>query len=237
MVNYLHKSVCSDIRDRVYAVLALIPGGEEFPVDYTIPIEELFTTVILSSYVRTPCNGTAYSSSRTNAHRFTHIITLDPRESTLGVIGRVARAFDISNSALHTHLTKHAGPASRTIFKIPATLHHFPKPGESVTEHAYDVEDEYDWYERIEFTFHVTQGKHSNAQRTTDCAISVFWGPYHLGSTAGPRQYHKTLHLEDPCFFDATSFSVAFADFVAIASVVQEAAHRADNPFESFTVE
>lgn len=236
MVNYLHKSVCSDVRDRVYAVLALIPGGEEFPVDYTILIEELFTTVILSSYVRTPCNGTVYSSSRTNAHRFTHIITLDPRESTLGIIGRVASAFDISNSALSTHFTKHAGPASRAIFKVPAALRHFPQPGEFVNEHAYDVEDEYDWYERIEFTFRVRQGKHYSAQRTTDCEISVFWGPYHLGFMAGPRQFHKTLHLSDPCFFDATSFSVAFADFVAIASVVQEAARLAENPFKSFTV-
>lgn len=142
-------------------------------MDCTIPIEELFTTVILSSYASAPYNGPLHSSSGGNTRRNTQIITLDPRESTLGVIGRVASAFDISYSTLDTDLTKRPGAASRTIFKVPATLCHFPRLGEPVVEHAYEVEDEYNSYERIEFTFCGPQGKHYDAQRITDCEISV----------------------------------------------------------------
>jgi hypothetical protein len=46
---------CSDLRDKVYAILALVPGGRWFPVDYSVSLEELFCQVIMASYGSKSC--------------------------------------------------------------------------------------------------------------------------------------------------------------------------------------
>jgi hypothetical protein len=61
--NQYRDSICSDIRDRVYAILALMKDGEWFPVDYAIIKEKLFWLVILASYAVTSTQSKLHSQT------------------------------------------------------------------------------------------------------------------------------------------------------------------------------
>jgi hypothetical protein len=49
-VGAFRQGMCSDSRDRVYAILGLFEGGGRFPVNYSITKEELFCSVVLASH-------------------------------------------------------------------------------------------------------------------------------------------------------------------------------------------
>jgi hypothetical protein len=49
-VNAFRNGMCSDNRDRVFAILGLVQGGKHFLVNYSSTKEELLYSVILASY-------------------------------------------------------------------------------------------------------------------------------------------------------------------------------------------
>jgi hypothetical protein len=58
------NGMCADVQDRVYAILALLPRGQQFPVHYSISREELFCSTVMASFVTARITSSMHEGSQ-----------------------------------------------------------------------------------------------------------------------------------------------------------------------------
>jgi hypothetical protein len=135
VVSWWRVSLCSDIRDKVYAVLGLAPSGRWFPVDYSITKEELFCSVILASYSNAPADTSSSTDSR--------VIVPHPRRCrnasacTLTEAYWVARALEISLNVLESYLATRTNLRDSTLITFEPSGHTAIETINDVVEHSY----------------------------------------------------------------------------------------------------
>jgi hypothetical protein len=139
VVSRWRFSQCSDIRDKVYAVLGLAPSGRWFPVDYSMTKEGLFCSVILASYSNTPADTSSSTDSRA--------IVPHPRgyrnasAFALTEAYWVARALEISFNVLESYLATRTDLRDSTLITFEPSGHTAIDSTNDVVEHCYILDD------------------------------------------------------------------------------------------------
>ncbi|KAH7410054.1 heterokaryon incompatibility protein-domain-containing protein [Phaeosphaeria sp. MPI-PUGE-AT-0046c] len=113
---------CSDIRDRVYAILALLPSGLWFQVDYTITKVELLISIILASYgtkARLPELRHFANCQRLLRYGLSTFNRKRPDAVDLTILlPRILGALHVSFRSLHEYLAHHPGLGLDTLVGI-----------------------------------------------------------------------------------------------------------------------
>jgi hypothetical protein len=137
------NSQCYDFRDKVYALLGLVPGGQWFPVDYTVVTEELFCSVVLASYTTT----SRHAGSPNDTEPVAEILQCPPASFHLEKVDwlalentkRVARAIDVSYVALERYLVMKPELGTDTLITIDVSSCTVSRLVNNVTEHRFTL--------------------------------------------------------------------------------------------------
>jgi hypothetical protein len=139
------QGICSDIRDRVYAVLALVPSGKWFPVDYSTTREQLFCSLVLASYNSTTTDATSLTEARTITpllpyplDRF-NLRNVTPRD-LLNIV-EVSASLCISYSTLADYLASKPDLRIHTLIRFRVTRQTTTILADNITEQSYTFKD------------------------------------------------------------------------------------------------
>jgi hypothetical protein len=223
-VNAFRHGICSDSRDRVFAILGLVQSGKWFPVTYSSTKEELFCSVIFASYVNAPTQVKSPTEAGSHPQLFSvspaRFFTKRANTDALIEISEVSTALGVSFVALANYLTTRPNLAVDTLFIFRAWHSVTTELSDGVVEHKYDVlEDEDSRFLRIELTLRVqADGRQWLNFETLSAAIADPDKPDSKSLT----YTSDSAYVEGSLVLGSSSLLIPFAAFIFLVGAVHK---------------
>jgi hypothetical protein len=223
-VNAFRHGMCSDNRDRVFAILGLVQGGKHFLVNYSSTKEELFRSVILASYENV--SSRIDLSTKGGTHSPLIFVPLDiftTKKANLDAlveISGVSTALGVSFGALAEHLTKVLDVAIDTLFIFRDWRGTTTGLSDDMVEHKYDFfEDKNSRFLRVELTLLVhADGQQWLSLETLSATIPDLDNP----RTTSPTYTVESTRVEKAIIPNKSSLLLPFATLMFLVGAVHK---------------